>query len=80
MSDNFVPASIPSIRDNLGMSQSEFARYMGCTSQSVNNWEKGRSSPAGEFVDKMHRICIHHKLKSPIFYKSEADPQRRFDG
>jgi putative transcriptional regulator len=43
----FEPEDIQSIRHNLGKSQSEFARMIGVTVSTLQNWEQGRREPQG---------------------------------
>jgi putative transcriptional regulator len=43
----FKPADIKSIRDKLGMSQSEFAMMIGVSISTLQNWEQGRRKPEG---------------------------------
>jgi len=52
------------------MSQSAFAPRLGCTPESVRNWEHGRSSPAGLHIDSMHRLCSSVAVPAPEFYRS----------
>ena len=42
--DVFTTAKIKTIRNNTGMSQALFARYMGVSFKTVEAWEAGRSS------------------------------------
>jgi putative transcriptional regulator len=44
---DFKPADIKSIREKLGMSQSEFAMMIGVSVSTLQNWEQGRRKPEG---------------------------------
>lgn len=43
----FTPNDIRAIRDRLHKSQSEFARMIGVTVSTLQNWEQGRRVPHG---------------------------------
>src|ERR1700737_3501203 len=38
---------VPSLRQKLGLSQSQFATRFGCKAATVRNWEQGRTQPDG---------------------------------
>jgi putative transcriptional regulator len=42
-----VPVDVRSVREKLGLSQSEFASAFGVSVATVRNWEQGRRSPRG---------------------------------
>lgn len=42
---SFDPDRIKTIRFHLGMTQTEFAEYLGAGLSSVSDWEKGRHVP-----------------------------------
>lgn len=68
MSISFNPHSVFGLRQSLDMSQNQFANLLGCTPESVRNWEKGRSTPAGHYIDGMHRLCRDKGFEPPSFY------------
>lgn len=73
MLDGFQPDAVRHVRkDVLMMSQTAFARKLGCTPESVRNWEHGRSSPAGLFIDSMHRLCSLAARPTPEFYRTDS--------
>jgi putative transcriptional regulator len=43
----FRPADVKAIRDELGMSQTEFALMIGVSVATLRNWEQGRRTPDG---------------------------------
>ncbi|AWW32142.1 hypothetical protein DN752_19465 [Echinicola strongylocentroti] len=46
--DKSLPEQIKNARENKGWSQSELAKYLGVSTQSVSKWELGKSEPKGE--------------------------------
>ena len=43
----FDPVDIHRLREKLGASQSKFARMIGVSERTLQNWEQGRRSPQG---------------------------------
>lgn len=43
----FTPLDVKAIRSRLGKSQSEFARMIGVSVATLQNWEQGRRKPEG---------------------------------
>ena len=43
----FAPVDVKTIRRRLGKSQSEFARMIGVSVSTLQNWEQGRRRPEG---------------------------------
>ena len=43
----FAPVDVKAIRRRLGKSQSEFARMIGVSVSTLQNWEQGRRRPDG---------------------------------
>ena len=43
----FTPVDVKAIRQRLGKSQSEFARMIGVSVATLQNWEQGRRRPEG---------------------------------
>jgi putative transcriptional regulator len=43
----FAPVDVKAIRARLGQSQSEFARMIGVSVATLQNWEQGRRRPEG---------------------------------
>lgn len=40
-------SGVPAIRKDLGLSQEQFARFMGVSVATLRNWEQGRREPRG---------------------------------
>ena len=45
--NQFAPPDIRAIRRRLGQSQTEFARMIGVSVATLQNWEQGRRQPEG---------------------------------
>ena len=43
----FAPVDVKAIRQRLGKSQAEFARMIGISVATLQNWEQGRRRPEG---------------------------------
>jgi putative transcriptional regulator len=43
----FAPVNVKAVRRRLGKSQSEFARMIGVSVSTLQNWEQGRRRPDG---------------------------------
>jgi putative transcriptional regulator len=43
----FAPVDVKAVRRRLGKSQSEFARMIGVSVSTLQNWEQGRRRPVG---------------------------------
>ena len=43
----FTPIDVRNVRQRLGKSQSEFARMIGVSVSTLQNWEQGRRRPEG---------------------------------
>lgn len=48
---------IRKLREELGVSQKELARRLQVAHSTVNRWENGLSSPAGEVLARLHRLA-----------------------
>jgi putative transcriptional regulator len=55
----FRPAQVRKIRTGLGLSQSEFARLIGVSVATLQNWEQGRRQPEGP-ARALLRIAATH--------------------
>ncbi len=42
-----TPVEVQAIRTNLKISQSQFARLLGVSVNTIQNWEQGRRTPSG---------------------------------
>jgi putative transcriptional regulator len=55
----FAPMDVKAIRRRLGKSQSEFARMIGVSISTLQNWEQGRRRPEGP-ARALLRIAAHN--------------------
>ncbi len=54
---------IISLRNNLILSQEDFAKYMGVSFASVNRWEKGHHEPTIKAKRKIVEECMKNEVK-----------------
>ena len=65
-----VPAEVAKVRDELGVSQPMFARLLGISEKTLQNWEQGRRTPSGPAKVLLKVAARHPQLLL------EAAPQR----
>lgn len=69
----FRPEEVRDIREKLSKSQSEFARMIGVSVSTLQNWEQGRRQPEGPA-----RALLVVAAKAPkVVAKALADAARR---
>lgn len=69
----FQPDDVRAIRDKLQKSQSEFARMIGVSVSTLQNWEQGRRQPEGPA-----RALLVVAAKAPkVVAKALAEASRR---
>jgi len=69
----FQPEQVREIREKLNKSQSEFARMIGVSVSTLQNWEQGRRHPEGPA-----RALLVVASKAPkVVAKALADAARR---
>lgn len=66
---DFRPESIRVLREILGLSQNQLARKLKCTTESIRNWEHGRSQPSGYFMAALYQYCQKKRLNVPEFFE-----------
>ena len=64
---------IKKMREELGISQDKLARMLNVTPQTVYRWEKGRTIPRPELLEKMADIF---QVPLDWFYKPEGQKSR----
>ncbi|PTX90722.1 helix-turn-helix domain-containing protein [Opitutus sp. ER46] len=57
--DQIAPDSIAAVRARLGFSQSQFARALGISLDTLQNWEQGRRQPTGP-AKVLLRVAAKH--------------------
>lgn len=60
----FSPLDVKAIREQLQQSQSEFARMIGISTATLQNWEQGRRRPEGPA-----RALLQVAMKNPTAVK-----------
>lgn len=71
------PAEVSELRQHLGLSMEQFAILLGCTRQSLYNWERtNRVSPQSRMADLFMRLVRESHVRGPIdvvgFLQKEA--------
>ena len=54
-----TPVEIKNIRQNLMISQEDFARKIGVTISTIHRWEKGKSKPSKLALLRLKKFRIH---------------------
>lgn len=72
------PVEIRDLRKHLGLSMEQFAILLGCTRQSLYNWERpGRATPQSRMADLFMRLIRESHVVGPVdvpgFLKAEAE-------
>ncbi len=57
--DRIEPDSVLAVRAKLGLSQAQFARALGISADTLQNWEQGRRQPTGP-ARVLLRIAARH--------------------
>jgi putative transcriptional regulator len=57
--DRISPDSVGAIRAKIGMSQSRFAKLLGISMDTLQNWEQGRRKPSGP-ASVLLKIAARH--------------------
>jgi putative transcriptional regulator len=57
-----TPAEVAKVRDKLGVSQPMFARLLGISEKTLQNWEQGRRTPTGPAKVLLKVAARHPKL------------------
>ena len=47
---------VKAIRDSYGMTQEDFAHFVGVSFQTVNKWENGHSKPSKLATEKLKKL------------------------
>ena len=69
---NFTDPEVKAIREKTGLSQSQFARLIGVSKRTLENWEQARRHPTGPArallkivnVDPVNALRALHELTS----------------
>jgi len=66
----FNPNTIKLLREREGLSQYSLATLINVTPQSVLNYEKGRTKPNTEVIDRIYQVAYGKGHKDLEFYKT----------
>ena len=62
-----LPGEITELRKTLGLSMEDFARLIGCTRQSIYNWERtDRTSPPSRMADLLMKLVQQSLDDGPV--------------
>ena len=50
--------SVSSVREKTGLSQGDFARLLGVSVRTLQEWEQGRRAPSGAATTASGRSCL----------------------
>ena len=57
------------LREELGFTQEQLARILGVSFSTVNRWEKGKSFPRKEMIEKLQGLTSKKSVKLNITKK-----------
>lgn len=57
-----IPDKIKYIRQNLFLSQEDFAKELGVAFSTINRWENGKTKPNYRKQKALHELCKKHKI------------------
>ena len=57
-----IPTLVKTMRQKLGQTQEQFAREVGVTFSTVNQWENGRRKPQPFLVNRLLEMAAQHGL------------------
>ena len=63
----FVPQRLISAREQLGMSRVQFAASVGKNPRTIENWEKGVTTPKIDDVFRIEQMCANRDVGEPIY-------------
>ncbi len=78
--DQISGAYIKKVRNELGLSQKEFAEQLGVSPTTVSNWETGSTSPNSDLLDKVENLDVveeSEKESEDVEFSSEDIKQLR---
>jgi len=76
----FLPDGLFKIRTAMGSEKRPLSRYrlamkLGCTEQTLTNWEHGHCVPNFKIADKIAKICHENKIQSCEIYELPSEAQ-----
>ena len=70
----FVPKSVQVLRQSRQISQFELAKDLGCTPQTVLNWEQGKTAPNTHRLDMLYERAKHTNPDLVFYQPPPAGP------
>jgi transcriptional regulator with XRE-family HTH domain len=64
--------SVKALRKQLGLTQMDFARYLGCRQQTVSEWELGIYAPANAYGKLLDQLGLQFEQSVPV--QKRPDP------
>lgn len=68
----FQPSSITRLRDSAGLTQYGLAVNLGCRPETISNWERGRSVPNANWLERLVDFSQQHN--QPLVYNDFFQP------
>ena len=53
-----TPAEIKTLREKLGLTQSQLANKIGVNQVTVNRWERGHKRPSPMALNQLHNLSL----------------------
>lgn len=63
MKNNNISNLVKELRDKLGLTQEQFARKVGVTFSTINNWERGNRTPHPFLLQRLLEMAEEAGLK-----------------
>jgi len=76
MKDQDIPGLVKRIRERMGLTQEQFAREVGVSFSTVNQWENGRRRPQPYLLNRLLEM-LAFIAKSGSVDKRHSKPRRR---
>lgn len=54
--------SIKKLRNEMKLSQADFARELGVSSSSIGRWERGKNEPNAKAISVLTKLCNQHRI------------------
>lgn len=77
--DAFTGDDVKQIRNNKGLSQSDFADQLGVSAGTVSNWERGESSPGPATVEEIKNLDLSDEGQEPFDGQEIKDVRDELD-
>lgn len=81
--DKQLGENIARARKEAGLSQADLSQEIYVTRQALSNWERGRTRPSQESVEKIAGVLgvtAEHLLGAPLDAADEGAPERKEEG